>query len=106
MGFKPKCTGGSKRIYSGVPPPRSFITGPMDLTMMRATERHRKLVTRLAAECTSLRKTEVMRIRWTSTANQARLFDNMPDVLPITNTARFRKGEETLIDVWYPNLLA
>src|SRR5262245_2475477 len=99
MGFKPKCTGSSKRIYFGVSPPRSFITAPMDLTMVRATERHRKLVTRLATECKRLRKAEVMRIRWASTANQAGLFDNMPDVLPITNAARFREGEDTLIDV-------
>jgi hypothetical protein len=37
MGFKPKRTGSRQRIYFGVSPPRSFITGPMDLTMVRAT---------------------------------------------------------------------
>jgi hypothetical protein len=36
MGFKPERAGGRKRIYSGVPPPRSFITAAMDLAVMRA----------------------------------------------------------------------
>jgi hypothetical protein len=36
MGFKPKRASGCKRIYSGVFPPRSFITVSMNLTVMRA----------------------------------------------------------------------
>jgi hypothetical protein len=36
MGFKPERAGGRKRIYSGGPPPQSFIAAAMDLTVMRA----------------------------------------------------------------------
>jgi hypothetical protein len=36
MGFKPKRTSGRKWVYSGVPPPRSFIAAAMDFTVMRA----------------------------------------------------------------------
>jgi hypothetical protein len=36
VGFKPKRASGRKRIYSGVPPPQTFIAAMMDLTVMRA----------------------------------------------------------------------
>jgi hypothetical protein len=37
MGFKPEHAGGRKRIYSIVPPPRSFVAATMNVTVMRAT---------------------------------------------------------------------
>jgi hypothetical protein len=37
MSFKPERAGSRKRIYSRVLPPRSFITGAMDLAVVRAT---------------------------------------------------------------------
>jgi hypothetical protein len=36
MGFKPERASGCQWIYSGVPPPRTFIAAMMDLTVMRA----------------------------------------------------------------------
>jgi hypothetical protein len=56
MCFKPERAGSRERIYSGVPPPRSFVTAAMDLTMVRATERHREFVTHFATERTRLRE--------------------------------------------------
>ena len=37
MGFKPERAGGREWIYSGLPPPQSFIPAAMDLTVVRAT---------------------------------------------------------------------
>jgi carboxypeptidase Taq (M32) metallopeptidase len=37
MSFKPERAGSRKRIYSGLPPPCSFITTAVDLSMVRAT---------------------------------------------------------------------
>jgi hypothetical protein len=97
MSCKPKRAGGGKRIYSGASPPRSFITAAMDLTVMRATERHGKLVAHLATERTPLRKAQMMRIRRPPTANQTRLLHHMPDMVPITNTARFREHPKAAV---------
>ena len=46
---------------------------PMDLTMMRPTHRHGKLIADLAPERADLRKAQVMRIGRCAAAHQARL---------------------------------
>ena len=56
MGFKPERAGSRKWIYSSVPPPQSFIAAAMDLTVMRATERHREFIAHFATERTRLRE--------------------------------------------------
>ena len=99
MGLKPKCAGSRKRVYSRVPPPESFVTAAMDLAVVRATKRHRELVTHLATERTRLREPQMMRIRRPATANKTGLFDHVPDMVPITNTARFRERENAFIDL-------
>ena len=68
MGLKPKCAGSRKRVYSRLSPPQSFIAAAMDLTVMRATERHRKLVTHLATERTRLREPQMVWIGRPATA--------------------------------------
>ena len=45
-----------------------------------------------------LHKTQMMRIRRTPTANQTGLFDDMPDMVAVTNPAWFDK--DTLINLW------
>jgi hypothetical protein len=72
----------------------------MNLTVMRPAQRHRELIAYLATERTGLRKTQMMRIRWTSTANQAGLFDDMPDMVAVTNPAWLRKYQDTLVNLW------
>jgi len=56
MGFKPEHAGSRKRLYSGVPPPLSFIAATMDLTVMRTTEWHRELIAHLPTKGSRLRK--------------------------------------------------
>jgi hypothetical protein len=56
VGFKPECAGSRKWVCSSVLPPQSFIAAAMDLTVVRAAERHRKLVAHFAPERTRLRE--------------------------------------------------
>src|SRR5215472_1056288 len=72
----------------------------MNLTVMRPAQWHCKLIACLATERTGLRKTQMMRIRRTPTANQAGLFDDMPDMVAVTNATRFGEFKEALIDLW------
>jgi hypothetical protein len=97
MGFEPERAGSGKRIHSRVPPPRSFITAAMDLTVVRATERHRELVADLATERTRLREAHMVWIGGPATADQARLFNHMPDMVAVTNPTRFREDKHTLV---------
>jgi hypothetical protein len=68
MGLKPKCAGSRKRIYSGLPPPQSFIAAVMDLTVMRATERHREFIAHFATERPRLREPQMVWIGRPATA--------------------------------------
>jgi hypothetical protein len=99
MGLKPERAGSRKWICPDVPPPRSFIAAAMDFTVMRATYRHREFVARLATERTGLCEAKMMRIRRPATANKTGLFDHVPNMVPITNTARFRERENAFIDL-------
>jgi hypothetical protein len=49
-GLSPELTGGLGRIDAGILPPGGFISYPVHQSMMDATERHRELVARLAAQ--------------------------------------------------------
>jgi 7-keto-8-aminopelargonate synthetase-like enzyme len=60
MGLKPKRVRRRQRIYSGFVPPHLLIATAMDLAMMRAAQRHRKLIAHLAAERARLHEAEVM----------------------------------------------
>src|SRR6516164_3831398 len=73
----------------------------MNLTVMRPAQRHREFIARLATERSRLRKTQMMRIRRTPTANQAGLFDDMPNMVAVTNPARLRKYQDTLVNLWW-----
>jgi hypothetical protein len=98
MRFKPERASSPKWIYPSVLPPRTFTAAPMDLTVMGAADRHGEFVADLAAKCTSLREAEMMRIRRPPTANQARLFHHVSDVVTVTEPPRFREHRHTLID--------
>ena len=64
----------------------------MQLAMMSPAERHRKFVADLAAERTRLREAQMVWIGRPATADQTRLLNHMPDIIAVTNAARF--GED------------
>ena len=88
MRFEPQGAGRLRGIDRYLVPPCCFIATSMNFSMMPTTERHRELVTYLAAKCPALRKAQVMRIRRLAAANQTRLFGHMSDMLAVANPAR------------------
>jgi hypothetical protein len=99
MRLQPQGAGCGKRIYCRLAPPRPFIAGPMDLTMMRAAERDGELVADFTTECTRLREAQMVWIGRPTAANQARLFHDMPDVVAVAKATSLRKGERTFFDL-------
>jgi hypothetical protein len=56
--------------------------------MVPATERYRELIAYLAAKCAALSKPQMMRVRRSSTTDQAGLLRNKSDMLAVPNSAR------------------
>ena len=61
--FAPKLFGNSACIHPHFRPPGFLVSSVVEFTMVDAAQGHGELVTDLAAECSRLRKAEVMRIR-------------------------------------------
>src|SRR6516165_7793582 len=69
----------------------------MQLAMMSPAERHRKLVADLATEGTRLGEAQMVWIGRPPATDQARLFDHMPDMIAVTNPARFGEDKHTFV---------
>src|SRR6516162_64081 len=54
-------------------PPCGFVSGAMELAVMRPADRHDELIAHSAPECARLGEGEVMRVRRYAAAHQARL---------------------------------
>ena len=76
------------RINPGIFPPRSFVAAAVNLAMVSSTKRDGELIADLAPKRPVLRKTQVMGIGGSATANQARLLGHMSNMLPVANPAR------------------
>ena len=105
MRFKPQRPRGAGRIKPKLLPPRRFVTVTVNFAMMSPAQWHCEFVTDLVAERTNLREAQVVRIGRPSTANQASLFDDMPDMVAITNATWFREDQCALIDLCCLGLL-
>ena len=98
MRFKPQCAGGDSRIDPGVLPPSGFVAAMMHLAMVSSTQGNGELITDLTAECTALRKSQVVGIRRSATANETRVLGNRFDVIAVPNPAWLRQGQRALVD--------
>ena len=76
MCLQPKRAGINGWIDTCLFPPGGFVTAPMHLAMVSATEGNRELITDLAAECRGLGKAQMMSIRGTASTNQTRLLSH------------------------------
>ena len=65
--------------------------------MMSPAERHREFVADLATECLGLREAQMVWIGGPATADQTRLLNHMPDMIAVTNPARFGEDKQTLV---------
>src|SRR5262249_41655507 len=70
----------------------------MHRTMMPATEWDRKLIADLAAECTGLRKSEVVGIRGLAAAHETRLLGDIAAVLLVPIAPRGRDREDAFVN--------
>ena len=69
----------------------------MQLAMMAPAERHREFVADLAAERRGLGKAQMVWIGGPPATDQARLLNHMPDMVAVTNAARFGEDKHTLV---------
>ena len=99
MRLQPKRASGHGWIDASLSPPCGFIAAAVNLAMMSSTQRHGELIAHLAAECAVLGEAQMMRIRWSSAANETRLLGDKLDVVLVTKAARFRVGQAALVDV-------
>ena len=73
MRFLPKPPRDLQGIHPLAFPPRDFIAGLMQLSMMPTAERHSELIAHFETDGARLSETQVMRIRRLSSTNQTRL---------------------------------
>src|SRR6516164_10976831 len=100
MCFKPKHSSGERRIDTEFLPPSSFVTVSMNLPVMQAAEWYRELITHLSSECAALRKSEVVRIARTATANQTRMSCDEFHMLSIADSSRLGVGKTARFDLF------
>ena len=70
--------------------------------MMAAAQRNSEFVAHFAGQCATLRKAQMMRIRGKSTAHQARMGCDQPDVVAVANPPGFRQRQYALVDGTLP----
>ena len=98
MGFEPQRSGAACRIDPDRLPPGRFVAAAVNFAMVTSTQGNRELIADFPAKGAALRKSQVMRIRRTSPTDEARLFGNEPEMIFVTNAARFLKRKGTLVD--------
>ena len=96
--LQPQHAGSGGRIDTGLLPPGDFIATAMHLAMVSPAERYGELVADLAAKCQRLGKAQMMSIRGTPAADQARLLGNRFDVIPVANPAWRGQGQNAFVD--------
>jgi hypothetical protein len=70
----------------------------MNLAVVSTTQRDGELIADLAAQRSLLRKAQMVRIRWLSRANQARLLSDVPNVVSIAKPTDLRQAQHVLVD--------
>jgi hypothetical protein len=70
----------------------------MHRAVMSATEWDRELIADLAAERTRLRESEVVGVRGSAAADEARLLGDIPQVLPVAIATWGSDREDALVD--------
>lgn len=86
------------RIEVVRPPPFLFVTGAVDLAVVRTAKRHGKFVAHFAPERPGLREPNMMRIRRLPPADQASLRSNEFQMRFIAPPPRFAEGENAFVD--------
>jgi hypothetical protein len=78
----------------------------VNLAVMAPAQRDNKLITDFASECPVLCKPQVVGVRRSPAANQARLLGDVSDVISVPDAARLGEGERALVDPLSSRLLS
>ena len=81
MCFNPEPARDVNRLDADSRPPIDLLAGPVQLAMMRATQRHGELVADLEAEPAGLREPQMVGVRGLTAAEEARLLGHKAQVL-------------------------
>jgi hypothetical protein len=92
----PKIGGRDERINPLRVPPNAFVAPAVKLTVVKSADGHSELVADFATHRGLLRELDMMRIRWGSATNQARLRGNKPQVVSVTFSHRFADDSDLL----------
>ncbi len=98
MGLQPKRARRSGSIYSIPTPPDSFVSAAMHFTVMSSAQRHRELVADLAPKGATLRKAQVMGVARLTTAHEAALLGDKPDMIAVANPPRLGMRQDRFVD--------
>jgi hypothetical protein len=98
MALQPKRAGRDGRIDTSLNPPCGFIAAVMDLTVVTPAQWHSELVAHFSPERAVLREPQVMCIRRSAAANQARLIGHELDVLLVAKAAGLGMNQLALVD--------
>ena len=97
-GLSPELTGDLNRVDAGRLPSGAFVTGAMCGPVMRAAERDREFIARLAAQRAWLHVAQMVGIGWLAAADKARLLHDIAKVLAAAIAPRGRNREHALVD--------
>ena len=98
MRLQPQRAGRDDWIDTGLDPPCGFIAATMNLAVVAPAQRHGKLIAHFSPERAMLREPQMMGIRGSTTANQARLFGHVLDVALVTKAAGLGMDQLALVD--------
>lgn len=101
MRFAPEPEGNDDRIDTDFAPPDGFDAGPVQLPVMSATERDRKLVADLEPETPWLRKTQMVGIGGLRSANWAGLLADESQMSFVAQPTWLRENEQAFCP-WGP----
>ena len=83
MSCQPKAARGCQRFDPSSRPPISFLADAMQFAVMCSAQRNRELITDLLSKSAILRELEVMRVARLTSAEQARLLRDEPQMMAI-----------------------
>jgi hypothetical protein len=92
MASQPQRASRNSRVHASIPPPCGLVATAVHLAMVPAAEWNGEFIADLAAECSTLRKAQVVGVRRPAATNQAGLLGYKSDVISVTYPPRFRHG--------------
>jgi hypothetical protein len=98
VGFQPELAREADGLETCLRPPVRFLAGVMQFAMVCPAQWDRELIADLLCEPAWLRKTQVVRVAGLSTADEAGLFRDEPQMLLVPQPFGFGEGQHALVN--------